>query len=440
MAEAIPKEVQPIMSKISRALQNAVGCVLYLALISLPAPALAQSGYFHVEQRNGVWWIIDPEGNPTLSAGVDHISYAPDRVRGTNACPYCEAVEKIYPDRTAWDLMALARIRLWGFNTVGAWSDRGLWEFHTPYTVILDIASHSGADWQHGKPADFFDPRFERTAGEIAESECAPRKADPMLLGYFSDNELRWGPDWRGKETMLEMYLGLPEGAGGKQKALEFLRGRYANDIAGLNRAWGVDAKSFDSIPSPARTDAFKKDADDFLGIVADRYFDVCLRAVRAADPNHLFLGARFAGKPPDSVFRASKVSDIVSVNIYSMDPRPLVKHVYELTGRPIMITEFAFRATDSGLPNTRGAGPKVPNQRERAKAFSDYVTWLESLPEAVGYHWFQWADEPKEGRFDGENSNYGLVDINDNPYEEFVEAVKAANLAARGTHEQSGK
>ncbi|MGA8184747.1 MAG: hypothetical protein WB819_14025, partial [Terriglobia bacterium] len=53
----------------------------------------------------------------------------------------------------------------------------------------------------------------------------------------------------------------------------------------------------------------------------------------------------------------------------------------------------------------------------------------------AVGYHWFEWCDEPREGRFDGENSNYGLVNIHDQPYKQFVKAVQAANQAARSAH-----
>jgi hypothetical protein len=141
----------------------------------------------------------------------------------------------------------------------------------------------------------------------------------------------------------------------------------------------------------------------------------------------------------PDSVLRGARAADIVSVNIYSFDPRPLVEHIYQVTGKPVLITEFAFRAEDSGLPNTQGAGPKVPDQAARAKAYADYVSKLESLPEAVGYHWFEWVDEPKEGRFDGEDSNYGLVDIHDQPYKEFAEAAKSANQAASEAHQKSG-
>jgi transposase InsO family protein len=72
--------------------------------------------------------------------------------------------------------------------------------------------------------------------------------------------------------------------------------------------------------------------------------------------------------------------------------------------------------------------------------AATDYVTRLESLPEAVGYHWFEWSDEPKEGRFDGENSNYGFVNIQDEVYEEFAQAARAANQAAIEAHRKSAK
>jgi hypothetical protein len=420
------------------AMAGALASVLIAAATTPAQESAAGPGYFRAGERQGIWWLIDPSGKPTLSIGVDQIAYEPDRIRGTGPAPYREAVSKLYPDRNAWDLGALFRLRTWGFNTIGAWSDDELWSLGVPYTVILDIAARSGADWQHGKVADFFDRRFETTARNLAALACRPRSRDPLLIGYFSDNELRWGSDWRGKENMLQMYLAMPEGAAGRKRATDFLRERYSNDIAQLRQAWGIAAADFEHLPPVSTTEAFKGDSDAFLELVAARYFEVSAQAIHAADPNHLYLGARFAGRVPDAVLRGARSADVVSVNIYSFDPRPLVEHIYEVTRKPVLITEFAFRAEDSGLPNTQGAGPKVPNQAARAKAYTDYVTRLESLPEAVGYHWFKWADEPKEGRFDGENSNYGLVDIGDQPYTEFVAAVKAANAEALRSHERS--
>src|SRR5208337_351463 len=229
-----------------------------LMVLGCTKVTFAQEGFFRAENRNGIWWIIDPRGEATLSLGVDNINYESDRGRGTGACPYCQTLDKIYPDHNAWGLEALARIRQWGFNTIGAWSDPILWTHGVAYTVILDIAARAGADWQQRRPADYFDAHFEKAATEIAGKICQPRRFDHMLLGYFSDNELRWGPDWGGKETMLEMYLKLPAGATGRLKAAEFLRGRYGNDIGKLNQAWGVSATSFEELPVPAGTEAYK--------------------------------------------------------------------------------------------------------------------------------------------------------------------------------------
>jgi agarase len=407
-----------------------------LVCLLLAAPRLfAASGYFHVEQKDGVWWFVTPSGQPMISAGVDNVSYQGDVIHGTTEHPYFEHVSNLYPSQDAWANAEMQRLRSWGFNNLGAWTIPYLWNRGMPYTVILDIAARSGGSWLKGLPVDVYSPRFAEMARKIAEKECAPRAHDPNLLGYFSDNELRWGPDWRGRENMLTMYLERPATAPGRQHAIAFLKKKYGNQIQRLNRAWGVHATSFDNVPSSASTKAFHADNAEFLGMVARRYFETCANAIHAADPNHLYLGAKFAGLPPDPVLRAASAADVVSVDIYEFSPRPVVEHIYQISHRPVLVAEFAFRAEDSGLPNTQGAGPKVPNQAARARAYRKYITDLESLPEAVGYQWFEWCDEPKQGRFDGEDSNYGLVNIADQPYTEFVAEITKANREAIAVH-----
>ena len=56
-------------------------------------------------------------------------------------------------------------------------------------------------------------------------------------------------------------------------------------------------------------------------------------------------------------------------------------------------------------------------------------------MPELVGTHYFQWADQPSTGRFDGENDNIGLVDVTDRPYPELVEALKETHRRVLGLH-----
>ena len=411
-----------------------------LLIILATAPLRAAGNYFRVVERSGVWWFAAPSGQLMLSIGVDTISYRGDAIGRTAKHPYYDYVSKAYASRSVWVATELKRLRSWGFNTVGAWSSPATWNRGMPYTVILDIAARSGGDWLKGIPADYYSSSFEETARHVAQSECAPRAHDQDLIGYFSDNELRWGPDWRGKQTMLAMYLSLPASAPGRQHAINFLKRKYSDNIHTLNRAWRVHATSFADIPSEANTHAYQSDNAGFLSMVARRYFQVCARAIREADPNHLYLGAKFAGLPPYPVLRASQLCDVVSVDIYRFDARPEVRRIFQLAHRPVLVAEFAFRAEDSGLPNTKGAGPRVPDQAARARAYKNYVTKLEGLPEAVGFHWFEWCDEPKQGRFDGENSNYGLVNIQDRPYRQFVTTIKAVNHAVPAVHRAQTK
>ena len=99
----------------------------------------------------------------------------------------------------------------------------------------------------------------------------------------------------------------------------------------------------------------------------------------------------------------------------------------------------ISFRSADSGLPNTNGAGPKVVTQVERAACFRRYVGVALRKPSIVGYHWFEHADQPAEGRFDGENSNFGTVTIEDDVYEELTRAMKVVNAEAEDTHAAVG-
>ena len=56
-----------------------------------------------------------------------------------------------------------------------------------------------------------------------------------------------------------------------------------------------------------------------------------------------------------------------------------------------------------------------------------------------VGYHWFEYRDEPKEGRFDGENSNYGVVKIDFTPWEVLTARMTTVNAAIEARHAEAG-
>jgi agarase len=95
------------------------------------------------------------------------------------------------------------------------------------------------------------------------------------------------------------------------------------------------------------------------------------------------------------------------------------------------MATEFSFRSSESKPPNTY---PPIyltfDTQVERAAAYDDYVRNCFRAPYIVGHHWFEYVDQPVGGRFDGEDNNFGLVTVADEPYSDFVGPVTATNAS----------
>jgi hypothetical protein len=100
------------------------------------------------------------------------------------------------------------------------------------------------------------------------------------------------------------------------------------------------------------------------------------------------------------------------------------------------MVTEFAFRGADTGHPNTMGAGPVIATQEAKARVIEGYVCALSASPAVVGYHWFCMVDQPLQGRKqDGENSNYGLLRLDDSPWPDVVHTFSYLNRSAEFMH-----
>jgi hypothetical protein len=437
------------------------------------APVAKTNQFFRAEKVNGRWWLVAPDGRRFISKGVTTVQYAQDTIQGTDVSPYLETNKAKYGNPGAWRKTAATRLIGWGFNTLGAWSDDAVAEVtvdgkRLAYAPIADLGAkfvgekQKAAAWLQGVFPDVFDPDFERMAHQLARERCAPRAGDRWLLGWFTDNELRWGPDWRGSDELLTMFLAASANVPGKQAAVDLMRERYGS-VTNFNAVWNTTFASWDeltktnSIHAPVvrkaiymqneeterqaneaepKRAAFVADCEAFLTRLAERYFRITAEAIKDADPNHMNFGCRFAYVPPEPVVAAAaKYVDAISFNCYRPDPRQTIEK-YSAFGKPLIIGEFSFRSEDSGLPNTRGAGPKVKTQAERAAAFKSYVTLALQNPNLVGYHWFEHCDEPKEGRFDGENSNYGVVNIRDEVYEELTGAMTEINAEAEALHE----
>ena len=358
-----------------------------------------KTGFFHTQKIKGRWWLVTPDGNAFFSKGVCHVAFDPENASAPPAPT----------DRAQWARQTAGQLRGWGFNTAGSWSYSEFASADFVFTPIVNVASSVQRDlWLKGTVPDYFGQEFHDAAERVAQRVCEPLSKNKWLLGYFTDNELRWGPDWRSKESLLESYLKFDAASPGRKKAEDLLRSRGRN--------------------AGSLTD---DDKAAFVELAAAEYARVSREAILRHDPNHMVIGCRFAGYAPEPVLRGvAKYFDVISYNTYSpTTPVERMNQIANITGKPTMVTEFSFKAMDSGLPNTKGAAKPVATQQERAEGFTRFVQGLATMPHCVGFHWFQYRDQPKEGRrLDGENSNYGVVKLDGSPWEVLTTRMKEVN------------
>ena len=98
-------------------------------------------------------------------------------------------------------------------------------------------------------------------------------------------------------------------------------------------------------------------------------------------------------------------------------------KLIAQLTGKPVIITEFSFKADDSGLPNDKGAICKVETQEERAKGYAAVLSALAGQSYVIGAHYFSWQDSETS-----ERSNYGIVNWQEKMYRPLAETMRQLN------------
>jgi hypothetical protein len=380
------------------------------------------TGFFRVEQINGKWWFVDPEGYLFFSTGSTGIGPRSEfsRVKGREYIfTLMPPAEEIFSSGQianqsatngirsnysffSWNLyrrfgtdwyqkwmdFTIRRMDYWGLNTIANWSDPTLGGSHRK-AYVATLRGWGIETGLMGMP-DVYDPGYEELVDKAAAQQCTPRKDDPFLLGYFTGNE----PPWPNRELELVNVI-----------------------LTGDKTPMQTELKKYlEKGDTPENRKAF-------IYKTYAKFISTVNAAVKKHDPNHLNLGLRFGGSVPDEIIRVSKGFDVFSFNNYGYFVNPnTIKRVSDLTGLPMIIGEFHF-----GVPG-RGLAPglaQTASQEERGVAYRYYVENAAANPAIIGTHWFQWIDQPSTGRYDGENYNIGFVDVTDRPYIELVNAAK---------------
>ena len=426
---------------------------------------LKATGVFHVEQRNGRWLLVDPDGNAFFHLGICVFGPGDDYtlVKGREsiyeripafdgefrsafrpenggtvvsfhlANQICKFGRPYDPD--AYIARMIRRVREWGFNSAGAFSGTGRTAREAalfPAVAHLPISQWEGVPRIPGAN-EVFDPFDDATRARIEKNladKLPARASDPLLIGYYIVNEPIL-------EDIPKAVCALDAKHACKRRLVETLRGKYGT-IAAFNAAWGLSAASFDDLAATGlavSTDAAKADVKAFAGAFLEASMKLVSEAYRRHDPNHLLLGCRL--QPHTIADEATcriigKYVDVMSFNYYTeaLDTN-FLQRIHDWTGgRPMMLSEFFWSSpSDSGL----SGGRAVRSQRERGLAYRNYVERAAALGFVVGIEWFTLVDQSATGRwfsgFNGESGNSGLIAVTDRPWTDAVAEMRTTNL-----------
>jgi hypothetical protein len=400
-----------------------------IALLSNVHACFAATGFYSVAEGDGVWWFIDPQGKQFFSLGVSDIGAGPSREKYDHNRPAYAAFQH-YASTDAWAQHTLERLAAWKFNTIGGWADESLARGPMPYAVVLHLGSELGFPWN-----DAFSDEFEEGIEKLVRERVRPRSSDKNLLGWFTDNEQSWYPD-----MLFGYHLSQPATSGARKALIDILEGQYGGDFELLEQEFEVTgATTFGELAHSGKL-KLRPEGDGrqailrFTAALAEQYYKLVHDAIRRHDPNHLILGDRYAWHCPDVVAKAAApYVDVISTNFDWPEatdgylPPGYLRNLHRVTGKPVLVTEYyvAARENRSGNKNTGGIFLTVGTQQERTAAVENRLRCLVEQPYVVGAHWFRFADEPTHGRpKDGEDYNFGLVDIQNRPYDELTAAM----------------
>jgi hypothetical protein len=422
-------------------------------------PRQKATGFFYPAKVDEKWWLVDPSGalfwsyGPTGVGGGGEGSPVTDKDRWFAELPAPDgplgeywgsgkgARFMYYQDGKEWRSFSFSganaerkyganwreatadalhrRLRNWGLNSMGNWSDPVVYNRRkTSYTVAI---SSGGPQLEH--IPDVFDQEWVKSINQRMDEERGTTAGDPWNIGYFVDNEWTWGSQPRAARV-THGALRAPGTSASKQVLVNDLKAKYG-DISAINTAWGSNYVSWDALlesralPDPQNA-RFNEDAADFGAKFAEKYFSTVRDAVKRVAPDNLYLGVRFHGHIDGGLMQiAAKYCDVISYNIYE-PPNGRLNQYRGVVDKPFIVGEFGV-TSDLGQMPWRGQ-IYSEEQGERLRPLENYLAQAFVHPALVGAHFFQFRDQPLTGRPDGEATLRGFINVADTPHFDLVQ------------------
>jgi hypothetical protein len=410
--------------------------------------ARGHEGFWRLaKDKSGTWWFMSPDGkleflNTVTTVQPMQFSHVHNGPRFISRDWHGPSDGEGNPaEQDAWAQATVKRVLDAGFKGLGAWCNPALHNQDIPMSQDLNIWT-----WIDDASQRLYTADWQADAELAVRTQVIPLRDNPNLVGYYIDNELDWGDGFAGPATYFDHLAPTDPN---RIEVIRVIQSIWPK-ISDFNFAWGQrldnwnEIQSWSALPQEPAA-AYDRLSSAWISHLAEDYFRITTSLIRRYDPNHLILGVRFKGYAPEEVVRASRnYTDAQSLNYYVGDAKldqQMFQMMYEESGQPIVISEYSFHSMDGRSldPDTVGFAAQVPDQQARADGYRLMTSRLARVPYIVGADWFQWCDEPPGGRGgDGEDVNFGVVDIHDQPYQQLVQAIQQTAPKLDGLHGQS--
>ena len=410
------------------------------------------TGHFRVEKIDDKWWFIDPEGYFFWSIGVNSAGKfniatpingrrhffedLPNRNKSNfyngNKYNFGDLILSIkYGSSDLYLNRSLKRMKSWGMNTMGGWSNNDIIQANddqkVPYTLSVGTLKYK----VNSKLPDVFNEDWKTTVNNNIKRVSASAKNDSFFIGFFVDNELTW---YDPNNFVLEMFK-FKKSTATKSKYVKELKKEFVK-IEVLNNKCGsnfISWKEFEDFEGDKFLSNLKDFNVKFYIQFCEKYFKTIKEAINLHSPEKLYLGCRWhAGgrkkhRNQYNIVIASKYVDVLSFNQYVNELNDFNFPGKEEIDKPFIISEFNFGALDVGkfYPGLGHAS----SQRNRGEKYDNFIESALNTTNCIGAHWFMWANSTTAGRgYEGENANCGVLSETDTPYYELIKYMRKIN------------
>ncbi|NNE93692.1 MAG: beta-agarase [Verrucomicrobiales bacterium] len=302
---------------------------------------------------DGRHWLIDSNGRPFFAHGITHVNNQKAEIDFDEISKKCNAL---------------------GFNAYGYGCPEKL-RSDMPYLEswnhLVPISYYRGKN--NVKFVDVFDPNEQARIDAGVKFNCARSREHPQnVIGYCWTDLGSWPLDNPSGKNWVEFIRGLPDDAPGRKAYQEFLG------------TWkGEDDQARDNA---------------FLRLIAREYFRVVGTAQEKYDPDSLVFGDRFAFNTivPEVVGEMLPYVDAIAIqpNFWGEFPKQKFEEVYEMTGKPIIICDWAIRFKD-GDKDIK-VWKLEENSVAAGEAYTKYMKAAFETDYILGVFWCNPVDTPK--------------------------------------------